>query len=97
MHKARETSEIKYHGPCNFLGLPSDVNECSANPCKNGAKCTNNHGDYKCTCDNRFTGKNCDQGMCIQCLAIEGTILIDSKIAKLIIFVHVYATKRSLF
>ena len=46
----------------NLLGLFSDVDECAANPCKNGAKCTNTHGDYKCTCDNRFTGKNCDQG-----------------------------------
>ena len=39
-----------------------DVNECANNPCKNGAKCTNTRGGYTCTCDSRFTGKNCDQG-----------------------------------
>ena len=40
----------------------SDVDECAKNPCKNGAKCTNTHGDYKCTCSSAFTGKNCDVG-----------------------------------
>ena len=59
--KPRKRAKLK-GSLTNFLGLFSDVNECSANPCKNGAKCTNTHGDYKCACDNRFTGKNCDQG-----------------------------------
>ena len=45
-----------------FYFFVIDVNECSANPCKNGGKCTNTHGSYRCTCDSRFTGKNCDQG-----------------------------------
>lgn len=41
----------------------ANVDECAANnPCKNGAKCTNKHGDYTCSCSSSFTGKNCDQG-----------------------------------
>lgn len=47
----------------SFITFFVDVNECAKNPCKNGATCTNSHGSYKCTCDRRFTGKNCDQGL----------------------------------
>ena len=47
----------------SFITFFVDVNECAKNPCKNGATCTNTHGSYKCTCDRRFTGKNCDQGL----------------------------------
>ena len=47
----------------SFITFFVDVNECAKNPCKNGATCTNTHGNYKCTCDRRFTGKNCDQGL----------------------------------
>lgn len=47
----------------SFITFIVDVNECSNSPCKNGATCSNTHGSYKCTCDRRFTGKNCDQGL----------------------------------
>lgn len=41
-----------------------DVDECSdIKPCKNGAKCANTVGSYKCTCvGGWFTGKHCDEG-----------------------------------
>lgn len=40
-----------------------DVDECAVNdPCKNGAKCTNTHGGYRCECGSGFSGKDCDLG-----------------------------------
>lgn len=38
-----------------------DVDECSPNPCVDGAKCTNLVGDFKCHCPPGATGKRCDQ------------------------------------
>ena len=50
-----------YH---NYYFVFLDVDECAVKkPCKNGAKCENTRGGYKCTCvGNWFTGKHCDQG-----------------------------------
>ena len=49
----------------NFL----DVDECAVNkPCKNGGKCENSKGSYKCTCvGGWFTGKHCDEGNKMLC------------------------------
>lgn len=34
---------------------------CSRNPCKNGGVCTyGDSSDFKCTCKNGYTGKNCE-------------------------------------
>ena len=39
-----------------------DVNECEGiHPCVYG-NCTNTVGDYSCSCDSGWTGKNCDEG-----------------------------------
>ncbi|XP_064650303.1 protein crumbs-like [Lineus longissimus] len=35
-----------------------DINECDANPCKNG-NCTNFDGGYNCTCNPGYEGFNC--------------------------------------
>ena len=40
----------------------ADINECSKNPCKNGAKCVNLKGSYRCDCKSGYTGKNCESG-----------------------------------
>lgn len=37
----------------------SEVNECEPNPCHFGVECTDQVGDYQCSCPPRSTGKNC--------------------------------------
>ena len=39
-----------------------DIDECSANPCENGANCTDGINDYNCNCVPGFEGKNCTTG-----------------------------------
>lgn len=49
-----------------------DVDECANGPCKNGGKCTNTPGGYKCACvGGWYTGKNCDEGESCQRLRIN--------------------------
>ena len=43
----------------------ADVNECSSNPCKNGASCHNNQNSYSCTCAAGWTGTTCTTGKSI--------------------------------
>lgn len=33
---------------------------CNSSPCKNGANCINLLGDYRCSCNTGWTGKNCE-------------------------------------
>lgn len=33
---------------------------CNSSPCKNGARCINLLGDYRCSCNTGWTGKNCE-------------------------------------
>ena len=42
----------------------TDIDECLASPCKNGAQCTNTDGSYTCTCASGWQGQNCDIGIC---------------------------------
>lgn len=52
-------------------GCETDINECDANPCKNGAACTeSDYGntdvpvdDYSCACTAGWEGKDCDQSI----------------------------------
>ena len=39
-----------------------DINECTNNPCKNGAACVNIQGSYRCDCKSGYTGNNCGTG-----------------------------------
>ena len=40
----------------------TDINECSNNPCKNGATCVNLQGSYRCDCKSGYDGNNCENG-----------------------------------
>ncbi|XP_019617274.1 PREDICTED: uncharacterized protein LOC109464676 [Branchiostoma belcheri] len=36
-----------------------NIDDCSPNPCQNGAQCTDKIADYNCTCPEQYKGKNC--------------------------------------
>ena len=37
----------------------ADINECSPNPCLNGATCVDGINGYTCNCQPGYTGVNC--------------------------------------
>ena len=39
-----------------------ELNECESLPCVHGS-CKDLINDYNCTCDPRYTGKDCNVGM----------------------------------
>ena len=40
--------------------LFSDINECSPNPCQNGATCVDLIGGHRCDCAQGYTGSSCE-------------------------------------
>ena len=42
-----------------FFLFSSDINECEAEPCKNGGICTDLVANYSCECPGEFMGRNC--------------------------------------
>ena len=42
----------------------TDIDECSSNPCTNGAVCVDKVNHYICTCPPGFTGAQCDISKC---------------------------------
>ena len=45
-----------------LLILLLDIDECSPNPCKNGATCVDGINEYSCTCVAGHTGTDCETG-----------------------------------
>ncbi|XP_067016646.1 uncharacterized protein [Acropora muricata] len=41
------------------FGCKQDINECSPNPCQNGATCVNGVASYRCNCAPGYTGGTC--------------------------------------
>ncbi|MRC57073.1 hypothetical protein GH877_31010, partial [Bacillus thuringiensis] len=37
------------------------INECERNPCANGGRCINMHGQFYCKCRNEYTGLTCER------------------------------------
>ena len=44
--------------------LITDFEECDSNPCQNGGRCLDGHGEhwYNCTCEPGYNGTDCEQG-----------------------------------
>ena len=40
----------------------ADIDECSSNPCLNGATCTDAVNQYTCSCVAGYTGTHCETG-----------------------------------
>ena len=61
----------------NFIHCSVDINECAvSSPCKNGGTCSNIPGSYKCKCDVKYTGKNCETGRLSKQTRLVGQELI---------------------
>ncbi|XP_066275070.1 protein jagged-1b-like [Branchiostoma lanceolatum] len=46
-----------YH--TNMYALCADIDDCASSPCAHGT-CTDGHMNYTCSCENGWTGTNCD-------------------------------------
>ncbi|XP_033941581.1 milk fat globule EGF and factor V/VIII domain containing b isoform X1 [Pseudochaenichthys georgianus] len=62
------------------LSSRKDVNDCAAQPCKNGGTCRDLEGDFKCHCPSPYVGKQC-QLRCISLLGMEGGGIAESQIS----------------
>ena len=47
------------HNNGSISGCPEKRDFCASYPCKNGGRCENGWGSYKCLCKADWTGKNC--------------------------------------
>ena len=45
-----------------ILILLTDIDDCSPDPCQNGAACTDGVNTYTCVCLAGYTGMNCETG-----------------------------------
>ncbi|XP_053387615.1 uncharacterized protein LOC123542475 [Mercenaria mercenaria] len=56
-----------------------NIDECSSNPCKNGARCVDGIASYKCVCNSGYTGSNCgtDIDDCYTSPCMNGATCVD--------------------
>ena len=48
----------------------TDIDECSSDPCQNGATCVDQIDSYSCICASGYIGTNCDEGRLCFCPSI---------------------------
>ena len=56
----------------------TDINECTNNPCQNGATCENLQGSYRCDCKSGYNGNNCQTGNKIIFIGSLNLFLVDN-------------------
>ncbi|XP_074862863.1 lactadherin isoform X2 [Carettochelys insculpta] len=68
--------------PAGYEGThcQKNVNECSSQPCKNGATCLDLSGDYACKCPSPFLGKTCHI-RCATLLGMDGGAIADAQLS----------------
>ena len=42
------------------ISMPPDIDECSSNPCENGATCSDGINSYTCNCAIGYSGVDCE-------------------------------------
>ncbi|XP_019627812.1 PREDICTED: neurogenic locus notch homolog protein 1-like [Branchiostoma belcheri] len=71
-----DTHNYGLHGASynNMYVLCADINECLSSPCAHGT-CTDRVASYTCSCENGWTGNNCDQDIdeCLSSPCAHGT------------------------
>lgn len=82
---------LNYIATCIVLCTFPDINECSSNPCQNGAQCVDRVNGYTCTCASGWTGTLCNVGMCT---AFSKALFVVS-LAKLLFFIYLYKYSES--
>ncbi|XP_053395980.1 fibropellin-1-like [Mercenaria mercenaria] len=57
----------------------TDIDDCSPNPCQNGATCVDQVNNYTCTCNLGYTGRDCDIdiGDCVPNPCKNGASCVD--------------------
>ncbi|XP_066195412.1 EGF-like repeat and discoidin I-like domain-containing protein 3 [Sylvia atricapilla] len=65
--------------PQGFNGIhcQHNVNECEAEPCRNGGICTDLVANYSCECPGEFMGRNCQQSKCSMVLKHYFLIILN--------------------
>lgn len=51
-----------YQNICVLLSPYTDINECSPDPCLNGATCSDGVNGYTCACADGYRGDDCGTG-----------------------------------
>ena len=54
----------------------ADINECVSRPCRNGGRCVNLPGSYKCNCRAGYVGKRCEIGELMSAKLISSICLL---------------------
>ena len=52
-----------------------DIDECSSNPCMNGANCTDAVNSYTCACVAGYNGTHCETGESLRLLNLNNHII----------------------
>lgn len=58
---------------CNEDIIYADIDDCTPDPCQNGAMCVDRINDYVCVCPAGYTDKQCQTGNDFHCILLFST------------------------